>query len=371
MGSYSITASGAADANYTIAYVSGSLAVTAAPLTITADNQNMLYGATLPLLTATYGGFVNGDTSASLSTHPTITTTATSTSPVGSYSITASGAADANYTIAYLPGTLTVSLATMIWNAPANGDWATTNWGSASAYPTLSANAVVDTPYDVTVDASQAANGLTVSNGGQVAIASGGSLTVATDVNVASGGTITVADGGSLATSSLNLADGTLQTQGTFDTSTAVTLEGTDRFDTSGVATLSGSLNNGDSRRAIVQDRLRHVDRLRREPLHGRHDGQRRHVGLFQRKCDAQHRHIERRPRRHAGSGRRSWRGRQRQCGRNRHGARAERGYRDHERGMSFRIGKPFRRSHTRRRRGNHRTAPGRRPGQSPASVPR
>ena len=133
----------------------------------------------------------------------------------------------------------------MIWNAPANGDWATTNWGSASAYPTLSANAVVDTPYNVTVDASQAANGLTVSNGGQVAIASGGSLTVATDVNVASGGTITVADGGSLATSSLNLADGTLQTQGTFDTSTAVTLEGTDRFDTSGVATLSGSVNNG------------------------------------------------------------------------------------------------------------------------------
>ena len=77
--------------------------MTPAPLTITGRQPDMLYGATLPSLTATYGGFVNGDTSASLSTHPTITTTATSTSPVGSYSITASGAADANYTIAICP----------------------------------------------------------------------------------------------------------------------------------------------------------------------------------------------------------------------------------------------------------------------------
>ena len=36
---YSITASGAADPDYTISYVAGTLTVTPAPLTITADNQ--------------------------------------------------------------------------------------------------------------------------------------------------------------------------------------------------------------------------------------------------------------------------------------------------------------------------------------------
>src|SRR6185503_13605022 len=35
-------------------------------LTITADNKNKVYGAALPALTATYSGFVNGDTPASL-----------------------------------------------------------------------------------------------------------------------------------------------------------------------------------------------------------------------------------------------------------------------------------------------------------------
>ena len=38
-------------------------------LTITADNQTKVYGAALPTLTASYTGFVNGDTSASFD-HP-------------------------------------------------------------------------------------------------------------------------------------------------------------------------------------------------------------------------------------------------------------------------------------------------------------
>jgi hypothetical protein len=56
-----------------------------------------------------YTGFVNGDTAASLTTPPTVTTTATASSAVGTYPITASGAVDANYTISYSPGTLTVT----------------------------------------------------------------------------------------------------------------------------------------------------------------------------------------------------------------------------------------------------------------------
>ena len=45
---YAITASGAADPNYTISYVPGTLTVTPATLTVTADNQSKVYGAALP-----------------------------------------------------------------------------------------------------------------------------------------------------------------------------------------------------------------------------------------------------------------------------------------------------------------------------------
>ena len=44
--------------------------MTQAALTITANNQSKVYGAALPALTASYSGFVNGDTSASLTTGP-------------------------------------------------------------------------------------------------------------------------------------------------------------------------------------------------------------------------------------------------------------------------------------------------------------
>src|SRR6185503_10764966 len=93
VGTYPITASGAASANYAITYVGGTLTVTPAALTITADNQTKSYGTANPLLTVSYSGFVNGDTAASLSTPVTVTTSATATSGVGAYPITATGAA--------------------------------------------------------------------------------------------------------------------------------------------------------------------------------------------------------------------------------------------------------------------------------------
>src|SRR4029077_15611667 len=108
---YTITASGAADSDYTISYVVGTLSVTPVALTITADNQTKAYGASLPALTASYSGFVNGDNSASLTTQPTLATTATPASHVAGnpYVIIASGAVDADYTISYVAGTLTVT----------------------------------------------------------------------------------------------------------------------------------------------------------------------------------------------------------------------------------------------------------------------
>lgn len=85
------------------------LGVARVPLTITADNKSMLAGQALPTLTARYSGFVRGDTSASLDTPARLSTTATRNSPPGTYPITVSGAADANYTITFVPGTLTIS----------------------------------------------------------------------------------------------------------------------------------------------------------------------------------------------------------------------------------------------------------------------
>ncbi|HXB34651.1 MAG TPA: MBG domain-containing protein [Puia sp.] len=113
VGTYILTPSGASDPNYTIQYVTGVYTIQKAPLTITANNANMTYGGTVPSLSESYSGFVNGDAASSLTTQPTVSTTATSASPAGTYPITASGAADANYTITYTAGTMTVGKATL------------------------------------------------------------------------------------------------------------------------------------------------------------------------------------------------------------------------------------------------------------------
>src|SRR5436190_21211336 len=81
---YAITASGAADSDYVISYVGGSLTVTPVALSITANDKSKAYGAALPALTVSYSGLVNGDTPATFSsapnTAPTIATTATAAS---------------------------------------------------------------------------------------------------------------------------------------------------------------------------------------------------------------------------------------------------------------------------------------------------
>ena len=109
-GTYAITGSGAADGDYSITLIDGTLTITLAPLTITADHQSMVVGSAVPPFTASYAGLVNGDTPASLTTPPTLSTTATSASPFGFYAITAVGAVDPDYTISYVDGTLNVAL---------------------------------------------------------------------------------------------------------------------------------------------------------------------------------------------------------------------------------------------------------------------
>jgi MBG domain (YGX type)/NHL repeat len=101
-----ITCSGAAKAGYSISYVAGQMTVTASNvITVTATNQTMTYGGTLPTL-----GYGSGYASTGgLSTKATCVTTATSSSPPGVYPITCSGAVRSGDTIVYVPGQLTIN----------------------------------------------------------------------------------------------------------------------------------------------------------------------------------------------------------------------------------------------------------------------
>jgi hypothetical protein len=102
--------SGAVDANYAISYVAGAVRVNQAALTITASSTTVAYGAAVPTITPTYSGFINGQTSSSLTTQPTCATAYTTTSAVGSLpSTSCSGAVDANYAISYVAGAVTVT----------------------------------------------------------------------------------------------------------------------------------------------------------------------------------------------------------------------------------------------------------------------
>jgi hypothetical protein len=88
-----------------------SINVLKAPLTITADNKVKLVNDANPPLTFTPTGFVNGDTSSVLSGAPSLTTTATQNSPVGSYPITITQGtlAAADYSFSFVNGTLIVT----------------------------------------------------------------------------------------------------------------------------------------------------------------------------------------------------------------------------------------------------------------------
>ena len=108
-GSYPSSCTGAAAGNYSFTYVPGAVTVTAVPLVITASSASVTVGAAAPTITASYQGFANGDSATNLTTQPTCSTTYTTASAVGSYPSSCTGAADPNYTITYVPGTVTAA----------------------------------------------------------------------------------------------------------------------------------------------------------------------------------------------------------------------------------------------------------------------
>jgi gliding motility-associated-like protein len=138
VGTYPITLTGGADANYDIRLIAGTLTVTKAPLTIKANNQTKVYGSANPSLTFSYEGLVNGDTK--VATEPTISTTATASSNVGTYPITFTGGADANYDITLVAGALTVTKAPLTIKATNQ----TKVYGSANPSLTFSYEGLVN-----------------------------------------------------------------------------------------------------------------------------------------------------------------------------------------------------------------------------------
>jgi hypothetical protein len=119
IGLYEITVSAGtlsvADTNYDLVFSNGTLTVTQAVLSIKADDQTRSYGATNPLLTFSFDGFVNGDGTNIVSGEPTLGTVADTNSSVGTYAITAAQGtlrvADTNYGLAFVDGTLTITQA--------------------------------------------------------------------------------------------------------------------------------------------------------------------------------------------------------------------------------------------------------------------
>ena len=106
---------GSAAGNYSLLVPANLTAnITAATLTITANNTNKLVGQENPSFTASYSGFVGGDTTNVLASQVSLTTTATAVSVAGNYPITPSGASAANYSIQYVNGNLRVILNTTL-----------------------------------------------------------------------------------------------------------------------------------------------------------------------------------------------------------------------------------------------------------------
>ncbi|HEY9126916.1 MAG TPA: MBG domain-containing protein, partial [Acidobacteriaceae bacterium] len=109
-----VNASALASGNYTFTAVGGTLNVAKAAATVTANNLSTTAGSAIPTLTYAVTGLVAGDqAAAALTGAPQLSTTATSSSKVGSYPINiANGSMAAkNYTLALVNGTMTLTQA--------------------------------------------------------------------------------------------------------------------------------------------------------------------------------------------------------------------------------------------------------------------
>ena len=118
-GTATVTVTLPADNNHNPATANVSITVKKKALTVTADNKSITYGDASPVYTATYAGFVNGETKDTVGVFDGKLTFAcnyvkagsTDNSKAGTYTIKPSGLTSANYEISFVNGTLTVGRA--------------------------------------------------------------------------------------------------------------------------------------------------------------------------------------------------------------------------------------------------------------------
>jgi len=104
-----------AAANYTFTFITGTLSVTPALLTVTANNATAVYGQSFPSFTCSFSGFVVNDTKSVISGYPVIATTASIGARTGTYGITPTigTLSAANYTFKFTSGVLTIQKAVL------------------------------------------------------------------------------------------------------------------------------------------------------------------------------------------------------------------------------------------------------------------
>ena len=121
VGTYDIVVKQGSVKNYNVTYVKGTLTIEPAPLTVSVEDCSREQGKENPVFAIRYSGWKNGEDESVLTVKPVATTEATKESPVGQYTIRASGGEAQNYSLSYVDGVLTVTESTDIGYRLAEG----------------------------------------------------------------------------------------------------------------------------------------------------------------------------------------------------------------------------------------------------------
>jgi hypothetical protein len=162
IGTVTLQASEAADVSYSGGTKTASFTVAATGLQVTANNATRLYGAANPMFTGTVLGAKSSDMFSE-----SFTTTATPTSPVGSYVIvpTASGANVGDYTVTTADGALTITQAPTTTGITASSPAVNANQASTLTVTVLSTTSGTPTGSVTLFDNGTALQTVTLSGG--------------------------------------------------------------------------------------------------------------------------------------------------------------------------------------------------------------
>ncbi|MDK9726386.1 MAG: YDG domain-containing protein [Sterolibacteriaceae bacterium MAG5] len=198
-GSYTITPSGLTSGNYTITFSNGTLTVSKAPLTVTANDASKTYdgNAYAGGNSVAYSGFVNGETTAALGGTLTFGGNAQGAINAGSYALAPSGLTSGNYSLTYVNGALTIGKKTVTATpTAANKSYDGTTAATITGYGfagLVGTETLGGTETSATFDTKDAANGKTVTVTG-IALTDGANGGLASNYSLASTTATTTAD---------------------------------------------------------------------------------------------------------------------------------------------------------------------------------